>query len=155
LWFRGADGVGFGFVPTWQEWLTGLRFFVYLLPAAVAAVFLTRFGEFRVAEGWWWKAPLTFAGIFLVVALAEEFFFRGILQQRLTEWGGPAVGVAGASVLFGLAHLWFRQFPNWNMVAVAIVVGVFCGLAFRRAGSIRAPMVTHALAVTVWRSFLS
>jgi membrane protease YdiL (CAAX protease family) len=155
LWFRGAAGVGFGFLPTRQEWLTGLRFFLYLLPPALAVVLLTRFAEFRVAEGWWWKAPLTFAGIFLVVALAEEFFFRGILQQRLTQWGGPAVGLAGASVLFGLAHLWFRQFPNWNMVAVAAVVGVFCGLAFQRAGSIRAPMVTHALVVTVWRSFLA
>jgi len=37
---------------------------------------------------------------------------------------------------------------------LATLLGVCCGLAFRQARSIRASMVTHALAVTVWRVFL-
>ena len=59
------------------------------------------------------------------------------------------------SLLFGAAHLWFRDFPNWRMAAVAAVAGVFYGLAFRQAKSIRASMVTHALTVTAWRVFFS
>jgi membrane protease YdiL (CAAX protease family) len=152
LWFRGAAGIGFGFVPTRAEWITGVRYFLYFLPVGVAVILITRFAQFHVADGWWWKAPATFAGIYLVVALAEELFFRGILQQRLTEWIGPIAGLAGASALFGLVHLWFREFPNWDMVAVAAILGVFCGLAFVRAGSIRAAMVTHALVVATWRA---
>jgi hypothetical protein len=35
------------------------------------------------------------------------------------------------------------------------VAGVFYGLAFRQARSIRASMVTHALTVTTWRMLFS
>jgi membrane protease YdiL (CAAX protease family) len=58
-------------------------------------------------------------------------------------------------LLFGAAHFWFRTFPNWRFAAVAAVAGVFYGLAFRQARSIRASMVTHALTVTAWRLFFS
>src|SRR5207249_1374787 len=39
------------------------------------------------------------------------------------------------------------------LAPVAAVAGVFYGLSFRQAHSIRASMVTHALAVTAWRMF--
>jgi membrane protease YdiL (CAAX protease family) len=58
-----------------------------------------------------------------------------------------------ASIAFGAVHLWFRAFPNWRFALLAAVAGVFYGLAFRRARSIRASMVTHALVVTTWRVF--
>ena len=54
---------------------------------------------------------------------------------------------------FGLVHLRFgNRFPNWNMVGLATLAGVFFGWAYLRAGSIRAAMVTHALVVATWRS---
>jgi hypothetical protein len=59
------------------------------------------------------------------------------------------------SLLFGLAHLWFRSFPNWRWVPVAAVLGWFCGRARNQAGSIRAGMVTHVLVVTTWRAFFA
>jgi membrane protease YdiL (CAAX protease family) len=98
----------------------------------------------------------TFFGTLWVIALGEEFFFRGLLQQWATgwlksEWGGLAL----TSLLFGAAHLWFRDFPNWRFAIVAAVAGLFYGLAFRQAKSIRASMVTHALTVTTWRIFFS
>jgi membrane protease YdiL (CAAX protease family) len=62
-----------------------------------------------------------------------------------------ALGVLAASMLFGLAHLPFRGFPNWKWVMVTFVLGLFCGLAYAKANSVRASMVTHALVVTTWR----
>jgi hypothetical protein len=38
---------------------------------------------------------------------------------------------------------------------MAATAGIFYGLAFRQARSIRASMVTHALVVTSWRIFFS
>jgi membrane protease YdiL (CAAX protease family) len=52
-----------------------------------------------------------------------------------------------------LLQLGSRAFPNWRFALLAAVAGVFYELAFRRARSIRASMVTHALVVTTWRVY--
>ena len=155
LWFRPFYGEGFGFVPSRRDWIIGLRYYAYFLPAGLVLASLLGFGTFRLAEEYWWRAPATFLGIFLVVALAEEFFFRALLQRRLSAWLGDTAGLLVASLLFGLVHLGFREFPNWKMTALAASAGLFYGRAFRLAGSIRASMVTHALTVTTWRTFLA
>jgi predicted Abi (CAAX) family protease len=36
---------------------------------------------------------------------------------------------------------------------VATLLGLACGAAYLRSGSVRAPMVTHAFVVTTWRIF--
>jgi membrane protease YdiL (CAAX protease family) len=121
------------------------------LPAAWAA------GIIRLAE---WKGPWltlgaaagTFFGVLWVVALSEEFFFRGLLQQWLEQFTGrAAAALLLASALFGAAHLGFRQFPNWQFALLAAAMGVVYGLAFRAGGGIRAAMVAHALVVVIWR----
>lgn len=144
---RHPEGIGFGFWPQLNEWKIGAVAYLALLPIVFLLAAVTGFATFTWPPWSWQETTLravgTFAGIFWVVALSEEFFFRGLLQQ----W----IGLIGASILFGLAHLGFRQFPNWQFALVAGVAGVFYGLAFRRAGGIRAAMVTHALTVTTWR----
>jgi uncharacterized protein len=155
---RGLDGLGFGFWPKASEWKTGAIWYAALLPVAFAVAELTGFAQISWPANDWPQvaavALLTFAGGFWVVALGEEFLFRGLLQR----WMGGAVGNeragwVAASTLFGLAHLGFRQFPNWRFVIVAAVAGLFYGEAFRRSGSLRAAMVAHALTITTWRTF--
>jgi len=108
----------------------------------------------------WWKYAallvVTFLGMLWVVALGEEFFFRGFLQQLLGRGlHSEMAGLLVASALFGLVHLPFRAFPNWRMAALAAILGLFCGLAFLRTRSIRAAMVTHALVATTFRLFFT
>jgi len=153
---RQQPGVGFGFIPTGSEWRTGLLFYLCFLPAFGVAQWMgfLSFGRPGVAP---WQLGLaavgTFFGILWVVALSEEFFFRGLLQQWMTGWlRNAAVALVVTSVIFGAAHLGFRQFPNWQMAGFAAVAGVVYGLAFRQGGGIRAAMVTHALVVTTWRT---
>ncbi len=157
---RRMKGVGLGFWPQAREWKIGSGYFILLVPVAAAVAWLIGFAQPHLPNSSWEKTSViaiaTFFGILWVVALSEEFFFRGLLQQWIgawfkSEWGGLAI----ASILFGCVHLWFRQFPNWRFAAMAAVAGVFYGLAFRQARSIRASMVTHALTVTVWRVFFS
>jgi hypothetical protein len=98
----------------------------------------------------------TFLGVLWVVALSEEFIFRGLLEQWLECWTGSGTGaLIVTSAIFGSAHLGFhRIFPNWRWAIVAGILGLFLGLAWRSARSVQASMVTHALIVTLWRVFL-
>ena len=100
--------------------------------------------------------PLTFFGTLWVLALGEELFFRGLLQQWMCGWlKNDWAGLFATALVFGSVHLWYGVFPNWRFAVLAAVAGVFYGLAFRQGKGIRASMVTHALTVTTWRTFFS
>jgi membrane protease YdiL (CAAX protease family) len=157
---RRMKNIGFGFWPAAREWKIGALYFAAFLPVAALLAWATAFTHFHVRYATWQKtsvvAVATFFGILWVVALGEEFFFRGLLQQWITSWlKSDWAALALTALLFGSVHLWYRPFPNWRIVPVAAGLGLFCGLAFRQAKSIRASMVTHALTVTAWRLFFS
>ncbi len=157
---RRMKGVGFGFWPRRGEWVIGLGYFLFFLPFAAITGWAVGFGSPHEPHSGWIRVSLlaiaTFFGVLWVLALGEEFFFRGLLQQWIGNWlKSEWLGLGITSILFGLAHLPLHAFPNWTMVAMATVAGVFYGLAFRKAHSIRASMVTHALTVTAWKMFFS
>lgn len=158
LSIRKMEGINFGFVPARKDWAVGVRNFLYFLPLGFSLGWWMDFFSVRQSSGL--MMPLLLVGTFVVtlwvLATAEEFFFRGLLQQVLTKISGSEwVGLLAASVIFGLAHLWYRQFPNWKFVLLATCAGLFYGRAYIQARSIRAAMVTHALVVTVWKVFLA
>jgi membrane protease YdiL (CAAX protease family) len=156
LCLRRMGGINFGFLPTRRDWVIGLQQYTMFLPVGVGTAILIHFVHPSLRISVWWKeaaiAVATFFGILWVVALGEEFLFRGVLQQALAKkLGSRMAALLFASVLFGLVHLPFRQFPNWRFAVLAAIAGVFYGIAYQRAGSIRAAMVTHALVVTTWK----
>jgi uncharacterized protein len=160
LTVRGMPGINFGFLPTRRDWWVGLQQFVLFLPLAIMLGAALRFTRPQTAFPEWWKvallATLTFVGFLWVVGLSEEFFFRGMLQQLLSKrLKSTVAGLLLTSILFGIVHLPFRGFPNWRFALLAALAGIFYGLAYIRAGSIRAAMVTHALVVTTWRVFFA
>jgi len=161
LSLRSLPNARFGFVPSRSEWRIGILFYLFFLPVGGVIAYWLNFAKFHPPTLAWWKlallAPATFLAFLWVVALFEEFFFRAFLQRILAgALGSGMAGLALASVLFGLAHLTSRHsFPNWRFAIVAGVSGIFYGMAFLKAGSVRAGMVTHALVVTTWRLFFS
>ncbi len=159
LSIRGWD-VRFGFLPSPRDWRVGVEHYLLFLPPAGALAWMLHAVRFAVAGPQWWKAPAvavsTFFAFLWVVALAEEFFFRGFLQQLLARsWHSDLAALVAASLVFGAAHLPFRGFPNWRWSALAALLGLACGAAYWRTGGIRASMVTHALAVATWRTFFN
>jgi membrane protease YdiL (CAAX protease family) len=157
---RRVQGIGFGFWPSAREWKIGAVFFLLMLPVVAALAWGIGWAKFHPPEVSWIKAPLTvvltFFGGLWVLALSEEFFFRGLLQQWMSGWlRNQWAGLIVTSLLFGAVHLPYRGFPNWRFALLAAVAGVFYGLAFRQASSIRASMVTHALTITTVRVFFS
>ena len=153
LVLRGLTGVKPGLIPTRQELWIGVRAFLFFLPVGLALAWLLHTKMRSAPFPLWYAVPL-FLGSYLVVSFSEEFAFRGILQQHLSRLLGGWTGLVLASVLFGLSHLNFGRFPNWQLVVLAGASGLFNGWAYQQAGSIRASMVTHALTATAWLVWL-
>ena len=163
MWFRiglitilgpGGPRLSLSLLPSARAFKIGALYFLAFLPVALALNAWLHFTTFRLADGYWWKVPGTFAAFLFFVAFYEEIFFRGVLQQRLAQWWGEWGGLIAASALFGFVHLWFRQFPNYNWVILTFFLGLFCGRAFAHAG-IGASIVAHALVVAAWRGFFT
>jgi membrane protease YdiL (CAAX protease family) len=160
LSIRGFENIRFGFVPSRTDWSIGIQLYLIFLPVAGVVAYAFDSLHVRVLGIAWWEYAalviVTFIGMLWVVAMGEEFFFRGFLQQLLSKGlRSEAIGLVVASSVFGLVHLPFRNFPNWRMVALTAILGLFCGVAFMRARSVRAAMVTHALVATTFRLFFT
>jgi membrane protease YdiL (CAAX protease family) len=152
---RGFQVSGVGFWPRLREWREGiLQFLIAIIPLTAISAAL-RFATFapRRFDVWEWAGVAAgyFLGILWVVAFSEDVF-RSVITQLFLDRGQALVtSVAGSAVLFGCTHLWYRDFPNWRFAVVATVAHLFYTIAFVRARSVRASMVTHALTVTAWR----
>jgi membrane protease YdiL (CAAX protease family) len=148
----------FSFWPAAKEWQIGLFVFLLAIAPLVGLAEALHDVRFVVPHVAWWREAGegigTFFGILWVVALSEELFFRGFIQRGLEkQWRNPAIAILVAALLFGSAHLWVHAFPNWRHAAVVALLGVACGIAYWRAGSVRASMVTHAFVVVTWKLF--
>ncbi|MGA8028821.1 MAG: CPBP family intramembrane glutamic endopeptidase, partial [Bryobacteraceae bacterium] len=157
LVLRQWDPGRLSFWPCRREWRIGILYYLlFIVPIGALALGLHDVRFAPVHGAWWRIAGIgigTFFGILWVVALGEELFFRGFIERALLDWSSPVAAVPVSALLFGAAHLWFHQFPDWPRALVATVLGVACGLAYLRTGSVRAPMVTHAFVVATWRMF--
>jgi membrane protease YdiL (CAAX protease family) len=100
---------------------------------------------------------LDYLEIFLFIAVLEELFFRGFLQNLVSRsLKSVRVGQALVSALFGFFHILHAPFPNWRYVVLASIAGWFYGSAFRQAGnSLMAAALLHAMVDTVWRTWLT
>ncbi len=155
---RGVAETGYGFLPAAREWRIGALHYLYFVVFGLPLALLLHAVRLRDHAAPAWSVAATFLGFLWVIALSEEFLFRGVLQGWLEDWwGSRGAALAGASAAFGLIHLWFTgfPFPNWRWAIVAAVLGWCCGRARNQAGGIRAGVVTHALVVATWRAFFA
>lgn len=153
LVLRGWNPGPFSFWPRTHEWKAGLFYYLLaLVPLIVLALTIHDVRFEPLHDSWWQNTAIaigTFFGILWVVALSEELFFRGFVERAfLDSWRSPIIAIVVSAVLYGCAHL-----PNWRHAVVVTVLGIALGTAYRRTGSVRSPMVTHALVVTTWRVF--
>jgi membrane protease YdiL (CAAX protease family) len=71
--------------------------------------------------------------------IAEEAFFRGLMETRITARYGRWVGIVVAAFFFGLIHLDLLQSP------VAFLLGIYLGWCSEVLGGIRPSMLAHAV----------
>jgi membrane protease YdiL (CAAX protease family) len=87
----------------------------------------------------------------LIIGPAEEIFWRGCIQNRLTARWNPDMGFILTTLVYGLVHV--SKF-NFMLIMAAMVAGFVWGLAYRffpeRLGAI---IISHAIwdcAVFIW-----
>jgi CAAX protease family protein len=151
LGVRRLSGTGFDFHFHWSDWKTGLRELVFFAPAVlllgIALGFIHPHANVPAAG----KAALTWAGIFVFVAVPEELFFRAWVQNLLERRVGRRAALVIASILFGLSHFNKRSAHfNWKYVLLATIAGIFYGRAWREQRRVPASAITHTCVDWLW-----
>ncbi|HKO18527.1 MAG TPA: CPBP family intramembrane glutamic endopeptidase, partial [Acidobacteriaceae bacterium] len=92
---------------------------------------------------------------FVFIAIPEELFFRGWLQNLLERRLGRWQSLLMTSVLFGLSHFNKRAVHfNWRYVVLATIAGIFYGRAWRAERRVGASAITHTCVDVVWSQWL-
>lgn len=152
---RRLDGVGFDLRLRVRDLRTGVREFGWYAPMAVALGLGLGFLHLHAAR----PRPAGLAGAFLFtfafIAVPEELFFRGWMQNLLERRLGRTPALLATAAVFGLAHFNKRAAHfNWRYVVLAALAGIFYGRAWRRDRRVGASATTHALVDTVWSQWL-
>jgi len=151
LAIRRLSGTGFDFHLHWSDWKTGLRELAFFAPAVLvlglALGFIHPHSNLPAVS----KAVLTWAGIFVFVAVPEELFFRAWVQNLLERRVGRRAALVITSVLFGLSHFNKRSATfNWRYVLLATIAGIFYGRAWRANRRVPASTITHTWVDWLW-----
>ncbi len=83
---------------------------------------------------------LFFVATVIVAPLSEELLFRGVLLPWLARWMRPGAALGWSTVVFALGHLYYGA----GVLLIALY-GLVFGWARLRTGSLRAPIVLHAM----------
>ena len=88
----------------------------------------------------------------LITCVAEELFFRGVIQNgaktiwaksRLKHWASP-LAIASSAILFAAAHC--HPSPHlWKVMALVTIAGLGYGYIYDRCNHIAPAIITHLL----------
>jgi membrane protease YdiL (CAAX protease family) len=148
---RQLNGVGFDLRLRLRDVGIGLLGFAAYTPIAILLGLWLGFLHFHAALPPIRQVLTAPLFTFFFIAVPEELFFRGWMQNLLERRIGAARGLLVTSVLFGLSHFNKRAaFFNWRYVLLATIAGIFYGLAWRQRRRIGASAITHASVDTIW-----
>lgn len=135
--------VGLSLGPGWG-WRLGWGFLLGFLMVGLVAATAAASGQVRIQTEDGFHPPrwASVVVLLLLAAAGEEMLFRGYGFQRLVAAAGPAVGVAGLSLLFGLVH---RNNPAVTPLGLinTMLVGILLALAYLRTRSLWLPIGLH------------
>jgi uncharacterized protein len=147
---RRLEGVGYDFRVHLRDLLIGLRECIFFAPIVIAlgiAIgFITPHGGFPAAS----KTAATVLVTFFFVAIPEELFFRGVLQNLLEKRAGYAASLLITSAIFGLSHFNKPVAFNWRYVLLATIAGIFYGRAWHDRRRLFSSATTHTLVDVLW-----
>ena len=152
---RRLEGVGFDLRLTLRDLRRGLgEYCLYALIAIPLGLWLGFLHVHAILP-----SPLRAVGAFvftfLFIAIPEELFFRGWVQNLLERRMGRTRALLLTAAVFGLAH-WNKQTLsfNWRYVVMAAIAGVFYGRAWRAQRRVGASAITHASVDATWSLWL-
>jgi membrane protease YdiL (CAAX protease family) len=92
----------------------------------------------RSAPTWFDRLALGAATVVLV-PVAEEVLFRGILYPWIKNLGYPRLAIWGTSLIFAIVHFNMQGIPALFLLAVILT------LLYERTGNLLAPIAAHSL----------
>ena len=89
------------------------------------------------------SATLIAVLLIAVIGPAEEIFWRGYVQRRLTQRWNANIGFIATLALYTLIHIWSM---NFMLIMAALVVGACWGLLYRvKPQWLTALVISHAI----------
>jgi membrane protease YdiL (CAAX protease family) len=154
LVLRQLDGVGFDLRLRWRDIGFGVRELAMYTPIALILGLSLGFLHLHPI----WPRPIQLAGFFFTfffIAVPEELFFRGWMQNLLERRIGRYSALPLTAALFGLSHFNKRATHfNWRYVLLAAIAGIFYGRAWLEERRVGASAITHASVDTIWSIWL-
>jgi membrane protease YdiL (CAAX protease family) len=150
---RELDGIGYEFTPRLDDVKVGLREWAYFAPIAIVLGLALGFLHFHAQWPSTWAIPAGWLLTFVLVAVPEELFFRGLMQNLLEKRFGPRTALIVASIIFGLSHYNKRALFNWRYVLLATIAGIFYGRAWRYRRRIFTSSITHTTIDVLWSTW--
>ena len=152
---RHLDGSGFDLRLRLSDLGIGLREAGVYTPIALALGLALGFLHIHWVWPGLWAIASAWLFTFFFVAVPEELFFRGWLQNLLEKRIGRYGALFATACLFGLAHFNKRTTSfNWRYVLLAALAGIFYGRAWRQQRRVGASAVTHATVDAIWSLWL-
>jgi uncharacterized protein len=152
---RQLTGVGYDLRMRKEDVLIGLRELLLFAPIGIPLGLALGFLRFHVHVPRPGSALLTVIFTFFLIAIPEEIFFRGWMQNLLERRLGGSASLWLTALIFGLSHFNKRTIHfNWRYVLLAAIAGIFYGRAWRSRHRVAASASTHTLVDTVWSLWL-
>jgi uncharacterized protein len=155
LAIRRLQGVGFDLRLRLADLRIGGREFAFYAPIAIVLGLSLGFLHFHAQIPTVMHVVLGWIFTFFFIAVPEELFFRGWMQNLLERRLGQRWALLMTAVLFGLSHFNKRALHfNWRYVVLAAIAGIFYGRAWRQERRVGASAITHASVDTLWSLWL-
>lgn len=147
---RRMPQVGFDLRIRVRDLKIGVREWAFFAPIAIVLGLFTGFIQFHgrlPAPGNALAAALV---TFFLVALPEEFYFRGLLQNLLETRMSKRNALWMAAVIFGFSHFNKGMAFNGRYVLLAAIAGLCYGRAWLDRRRVTTSAVTHTMVDVVW-----
>jgi CAAX protease family protein len=155
LAIRQLRHVGFDLRLRVRDFGIGLFALAAYAPLGVGIGLLLGFLHFHALIPSLVRVVLAWLFTFFFIAVPEELFFRGWMQNLLERRVGSSRALLITATLFGLSHFNKRAVLfNWRYVLLATLAGIFYGLAWRQEHRVGASAITHASVDTLWSTWL-
>lgn len=147
---RQLEHVGYDFFPRLRDFFIGVRELLFFAPIVITLGLVL---HFIIPHRGLPSAATAFSAImitFFLVAIPEELFFRGLLQNLLEPRMGRMGALWTSALIFGLSHF-NKPLPfNWRYVLLATIAGFFYGRAWRDRRRLLTSATTHTLVDALW-----
>jgi membrane protease YdiL (CAAX protease family) len=152
---RRLEGVGFDLRLRLADLRIGVRELAIYAPIAIVLGLALGFLHFHAYVPSVFHVVLGWIFTFFFIAVPEELFFRGWMQNLLERRVGSRWALGITAVLFGMSHFNKRAVHfNWRYVLLAALAGIFYGRAWRQERRVGASAITHASVDTLWSLWL-